>query len=146
MGAICLEMVWLTTLISGGTHSFAGVSPTFSWYLCDKRSIIILNNLEIFLNKISLLLSLHSFWNDVQHPPHCSRAAESNNLTQLKDALDAWSTQEILELPKALGQPMYSFQPALEIALKLRHVDVADELLHRGCWISPGTVLPSYPP
>lgn len=78
--------------------------------------------------------------------PTVLAAAESNNLTQLKDALDAWSTQEIPEPPKVLGQPMYSFQPALEIALKLRHVDVADELLHRGCWISPGTVLPSYPP
>ena len=71
--------------------------------------------------------------------PTVLAAAESNNLTQLKDALDAWSTQEIPEAPKVLGQPMYSFQPALEIAFKLRHVDVADELLHRGCWISPGS-------
>lgn len=74
--------------------------------------------------------------------PTVLTAAESNNLTQLKDALDAWSTQESPERPKVLGQPMHSFQPALEIALKLRHVDIANELLHRGCYIGPGIVLP----
>lgn len=69
-------------------------------------------------------------------------AAESNNLTQLKDALDTWSTQESPERAKALEQPMHSLQSALEIGLKLRHVDIANELLHRGCYIDRGIVLP----
>lgn len=75
--------------------------------------------------------------------PTVLAAAESNNLTQLKNILDVWSTQESPEPPKVPGQPMYSFQTALEIALKSGHVEVADELLRRGCWIGPGTVLSS---
>lgn len=89
---------------------------------------------------------MHSFWNDVQHPDHCSCCNRVQRAHPTQRCSGCMEHPRNSRPPQVLGQPMHLFQSALEIALKLRHVDIADELLHHGCWISPGTVLSSHPP
>lgn len=65
-------------------------------------------------------------------------ASKTNNLPEVKAALDSWMAQEKPDPPRDLRWPMVDFQEALTAALEERNVEVAEELIHRGCWINTG--------
>lgn len=62
-------------------------------------------------------------------------AAKSNDLSLLRATLDAWQAQETPRYPR---QPMFDFQPALEVALDNHHVEAAEEPILRRCEIDSG--------
>lgn len=60
-------------------------------------------------------------------------AAKANSLSRLQAAMDAWMEEEDPEPPRDPRWPMLKFQSVLTLALDLGHIEVADELLKRGC-------------
>lgn len=60
-------------------------------------------------------------------------AAKSNNISQLRIALDAWLAEENPEPPRSPKWPMASFQNHFQEALRRGNLEVAKELLKRGC-------------
>lgn len=62
-------------------------------------------------------------------------AAESNDISQLRTALGVWLAEEHPEPPRDPKLPMASFQDQLHEALMLANLEVAEELLDRGCVI-----------
>lgn len=66
-------------------------------------------------------------------------AAKTNSLLEVKDALDSWMAH-----PRDPRWPTVDFQEALTAALKERNVEVAEELIRRGCCINTG-MFPCFP-
>lgn len=65
-------------------------------------------------------------------------AAKTNNLPEVQAALDAWMAQETPDPPRDPRWPMVDFQEALTAEIEERNVEVAQELIHRGCWTDTG--------
>lgn len=66
-------------------------------------------------------------------------AAKTNSLPEVKAALDSWIAHT-----RDPRWPMVDFQQALTVALEERNVEVAEELIRRGCWINTG-MFPCFP-
>ncbi|OJJ82214.1 uncharacterized protein ASPGLDRAFT_83891 [Aspergillus glaucus CBS 516.65] len=63
-------------------------------------------------------------------------AAKANSLPEVKAALDSWMAH-----PRDPRWPMVDFQEALTAALEERNVEVAEELIRRGCCINTDAVI-----
>lgn len=66
-------------------------------------------------------------------------AAKTNSLPEVKAALNSWMAH-----PRDPRWPMVDFQEALTAALEERNVEVAEELIRRGCCINTG-MFPCFP-
>lgn len=72
-------------------------------------------------------------------------AAKSNDISKLQKALDAWQEEESPEPPRHPKWPMAHFQDFLQEALSRGNLEVAEELLERGCVIDNclSSIIPS---
>ena len=61
-------------------------------------------------------------------------AAKANDVNRLKAAMDAWMAEEDPDPPRDPRWPTSEIQAVLTLALDWGNIEVADELLKRGCY------------
>ena len=61
-------------------------------------------------------------------------AAKANDVNRLKAAMDAWMAEENPDPPRDPRWPTSEIQAVLTLALDWGNIEVADELLKRGCY------------